>query len=159
MFVRFYQNKCYKSLLISLSKVLLQKEAWGYHQKERRKKERKKKKKRWKEQKKDENKDSPCSHQKNFHDQIRERYVSRSIIKFVYPSIHHITTDMHILIWLYDIFLLGSIVWLSKICNASMPSYFSLPKLHISFLEIGRKRRQCYDMPWWGTKHLWVIRD
>ena len=66
---------------------------------------------------------------------------------------------MHILIWLDDIFLLGSIVWLSKICNASMPSYFSLPKLHISFLEIGRKRRQCYDMPWWGTKHLWAIRE
>jgi hypothetical protein len=60
---------------------------------------------------------------------------------------------MHILIWLYDISLHGSIVWLRKICNASMPSYFSLPELHIRFLEVGRKRRQCYDMPWWGTKH------
>ena len=66
---------------------------------------------------------------------------------------------MHILIWLYDIFFLGSIIWLSKICNASMPSYFSLPKLHISLLEIGRKRRQCYDMHCWGTKHHRVIRE
>ena len=56
---------------------------------------------------------------------------------------------MHILIWLYDIILLEFIVWLSKICNARMPSYFSLPELHISFVEVGRKRRQYYDMPWW----------
>ena len=47
---------------------------------------------------------------------------------------------MHILIWLYDIFLLGSIVWLSKIHNASMPSYFFLSKLHICFLEVRRKK-------------------
>jgi DNA-binding XRE family transcriptional regulator len=35
---------------------------------------------------------------KFFHIPIREKYVSRSIIKFAYPSIHHITTHMHILI-------------------------------------------------------------
>ena len=50
MFIRFHQNKCSKSLLISLSKVLLQKEAWGYHQKKKeRKKEKEKEKKRIKE--------------------------------------------------------------------------------------------------------------
>jgi hypothetical protein len=38
-----------------------------------------------------------------------------------------------------------------------MPSYFFLPELYISFLEVGRKRRQCYDMPWWGTKHHCAI--
>ena len=65
----------------------------------KRKKEKKEKRKRDdKKEKKHENKDSPCSHQKIFHDPIRERYVSRSIIKCVYPSIHHITTHMHILI-------------------------------------------------------------
>ena len=30
----------------------------------------------------------------------------------------------------------------------------SLPKLHISFLEVGRKRRQKLKMPWWGNKHF-----
>ena len=116
MFVRFHQNKCSKSLLIISLKSLLQKETWDY-QKNREKRAKRKKRK----EKKDENKDSPCSHQKIFHDPIRERYVSRSIIKFVYPSIHHITTHMHVLIWLYDIFLHGSTVCLSNKCNASMP--------------------------------------
>jgi len=79
---------------------------------------------------------------------FKEIFVSTSITKFVYPS--YISTHMHILIWLYDIFLHGSIVWFSNICITSMSSYFSLLELHISFLEVGRKRRHCYDVPWWG---------
>ena len=35
---------------------------------------------------------------KFFYAPIREKSVLRSIIKFAYPSIHHITTHMHILI-------------------------------------------------------------
>jgi len=35
-----------------------------------------------------------------------------------------------------------------------------LTEHHISILEVGRKKRkQCYDIPWWGTKHLWAIRE
>jgi hypothetical protein len=48
MFVRFHQNKC---SLISLSKVLLQKEAWGYHKKKKRERKEKKNRKTGKERK------------------------------------------------------------------------------------------------------------
>jgi hypothetical protein len=65
--------------------------------KREKKKKKEKKKEKNKKKRKDENKDSPCSH-KNFQVPIRERYISRSIIKFVYLSIHHISTHMHILI-------------------------------------------------------------
>jgi len=30
----------------------------------------------------------------------------------------------------------------------------SLPELHISFLDVGRKRRQKLKMPWGGNKHF-----
>ena len=50
-------------------------------------------------------------------------------------------------------FLLGSKIWLSKICRVSMPSYLSLPKDPYKLFRSRKERRQHYDMPWWGTKH------
>ena len=59
MFVRFHQNKCSKSLLISLLKVLLQKKRHEtIIKKEKEKEKEMKRRKEWW------NKDSPCSHKK-----------------------------------------------------------------------------------------------
>jgi uncharacterized protein involved in type VI secretion and phage assembly len=62
MFVRFHQNKCSKSLLISLSKVRLQKRHEAIIKKRRKKEKEKEKEMTRKKEKKDENKDNPCSH-------------------------------------------------------------------------------------------------
>ena len=43
-----------------------------------------------------------------------------SRIRLATIYIHHTSTHMHILIWLYDWTLFGSIVWLYNICIASM---------------------------------------
>jgi len=52
-------------------------------------------------------------------------------------------------------FLFGSEIWLSKICRVSMPSYLSLPKDPYKLFKSRKERRQHYDMPWWGTKHIY----
>ena len=52
-------------------------------------------------------------------------------------------------------FLLGSKIWLNKICRVSMPSYLSLPKDPYKLFKSRKERRQHYDMPWWGTKHIY----
>ena len=59
-------------------------------------------------------------------------------------------------------FLLGSEIWLNKICRVSMPSYLSPPKDPYKLSRSRKERRQHYDMPWWGTKHNyewseWII--
>ena len=83
---------------------------------------------------------------------LNERYVfeehSRirlAIIYIYHIYIHHIyqpySIHMHILIWLYDSTLFGSVVWLYKICIASMLSscnYHSY-ELRISFSYNRRK--------------------
>ena len=60
----------------------------------------------------------------------KERYVFKehSRIRLATIYIHHTSTHMHILIWLYDLTLFGSEVWLYNICIASMLFYtFSTP--------------------------------
>ena len=52
-------------------------------------------------------------------------------------------------------FLLGSKIWLSKICRVSMPSYLSLPKDPYKLFRSRKEIRQHCDMPWWGTKHIY----
>ena len=56
---------------------------------------------------------------------LKERYVfkEQSRIRLATKYIHHISTHMHILIWLYDSTLFGSEVWLYNICIASMLFY------------------------------------
>jgi hypothetical protein len=52
----------------------------------------------------------------------KERYVFKehSRIRLATKYIHHISTHMHILIWLYDSTLFGFEVWLYNICIANM---------------------------------------
>ena len=52
----------------------------------------------------------------------KERYIfdEHSRIRLSTIYIHHTSTHMHILIWLYDLTLFGSEVWLYNICIASM---------------------------------------
>ena len=52
-------------------------------------------------------------------------------------------------------FLLGFKTWLSKICRVIMPSYLSLSKDPYKIFRSRKERRQHYDMPWWGTKHIY----
>ena len=61
---------------------------------------------------------------------LKDRYVFKehSRIRLATKYIHHTTTHMHILIWLYDSTLFGSEVWLYNICIASMLFHaFSTP--------------------------------
>ena len=53
----------------------------------------------------------------------------------------NILTHLHILIKLYDSFLLGSCFWLNNISKANMPLY-SYPELHISLIRWEEKIRQ-----------------
>ena len=53
----------------------------------------------------------------------------------------YITTHLHILIKVYDLFLFGSRLWLSNTSKASMPLY-SYPELHINLIKWQEKRRQ-----------------
>jgi hypothetical protein len=52
----------------------------------------------------------------------KEIYVFKehSRIRLATKYIHHTSTHMHILIWLYDLTLFGSDVWLYNICVASI---------------------------------------
>ena len=87
MFVRFHTNKCSKSLLNN-SLNFLTKRHMGLSEK----REKKERRRRRKNDKKREMR-IKIAHDltKTFHVPIGERYVSRSIIKFVYPSIHYRT--------------------------------------------------------------------
>jgi hypothetical protein len=98
IFVRFHQNKC---TLLNISLKSYCKKRHGIKNREKQKKEeRKKRKKKKKIRKKEKKMRIKIAHDltKTLHVPIREKYVSRSIIKFVCSSIHHITTHMHILI-------------------------------------------------------------
>ena len=54
------------------------------------------------------------------------------------------STHMHIFIYEYDTYLLGSGVWLYDIDKVSMLHILSLPELHISFLKVGWiETKQC----------------
>ena len=148
-------------MLISLSKFCCRKETLSMQKFEKKRRRRKKKEKKWtqrcleylkewvlrcppqekKRRKKIKmNKDCPYSLAKYF--QVsRERFLSRSIVELgwlPYISIKH-STYMHILIWLYDIFLFGSIVWPYNICIASMLSSF-IPTFELH--KGSRKKRQ-----------------
>ena len=69
----------------------------------------------------------------------------------------YITTHLHILIKVYDLFLFGSSLWLNNTSKASMPLYF-FPELHISLIKmIGEKKVK--TLPWWGSKTKRVIRE
>ena len=68
----------------------------------------------------------------------------RSFLLKEYSISLSLSAHMHILIYKYDIFLLGSEFWLNNTCNASMPMYLPLPKLHIIFVEVGRKRAKLW---------------
>ena len=71
-----------------------------------------------------------------------ERYVFKehSRIRLATIYIHHTSTHMHILIWLYDLTLFGSEVWLYNICIASMLFMFS-PLLWAPHKPSCRKRK------------------
>jgi len=71
-----------------------------------------------------------------------ERWImqrSPSTLRTYYPS--KIFPHLHILIRLYDSFLLGSCFWLSNRSKASMPLN-SYPELHIRLIRWYEKRRQ-----------------
>jgi hypothetical protein len=53
--------------------------------------------------------------------------------------IHHISTHIHILIWLYDL-TLWSIVWFYNICIARGSSFLPTYELHVSLSSRERKR-------------------
>jgi hypothetical protein len=100
----------------------------------------------WKkeEKKKNNNKDSPCFIAK-FLSSKREIYSSRS--KSRIRISHHINTyspysiHMHILIWLYDFTLFGSIVWLYNIWTASMLFLVVATPMNSTISLSCRKRR------------------
>jgi hypothetical protein len=56
--------------------------------------------------------------------------------------VHHTSTHMHILIWLYNTTLFGFENWLYNICIASMLFHvLSIPMNSILALVVGRKTR------------------
>ena len=77
-----------------------------------------------------------------------------SIIHHKYP---HTCTS-----WsrLMTCFSFGSGLWLSKIWEASLPSYPPYLQIHQKKepLEVGWKRK-AHKRPWWGMKHNWAIRE
>ena len=90
---------------------------------EKKKKERERKKK-----------DSPCPQRKR--KEIRELVHTKEFI--LHPP--KISTYLHILIRLHDLFLLRFSFWLGNIWKASMPLY-PYPELHISLIRGRWKRR------------------
>jgi hypothetical protein len=81
-----------------------------------------------------------------FSNSKRERYVfkEQSRIRLSIIYIPHIPIHMHILIWLYDLTLFGSIVWLYNICAASMLFHvFSLPMN--STINLSCRKRKAYQ--------------
>ena len=87
----------------------------------------------------------------NYFQDSKERYVFReqSRIRLATIYIHHLSTHMHILIWLYDSTLFGSIVWLYNIYIASMLFHHHSYELHISLSC--RKKGTTSLLPWWGS--------
>jgi hypothetical protein len=73
--------------------------------------------------------------------------------------IHHICTHMHILIWLYDLTLFGSIVWLYNICFAS--TYALSPYLWAPHKpKLYDEREDIISLlPWWGSTKYHILRE
>ena len=70
---------------------------------------------------------SPCPRKKY----KEERWIIRRSSSTIHQKY---STHLHLLIRLYDSFLLGSYFWLNNISKANMPLY-SYPKLHISLIR------------------------
>ena len=41
-----------------------------------------------------------------------------------------------------------------QVCLHTFPT-----RARLKLFKSRKKKRQCYDMPWWGTKHYWAIRE
>jgi hypothetical protein len=64
----------------------------------------------------------------------------------LHTKIHKISTHLHILIRLHDLFLLGSSFWLRNIWKGSMPLH-PYPELHRSLIRVGEK--EGITLSWW----------
>ena len=49
---------------------------------------------------------------------------------------------------------LRSGLWLSKICDASMPHFHAYPKLHSKALVVGYEKKAKFKCLWWGFIHI-----
>ena len=92
----------------------------------------------------------------------KEIYVFKehSRIRIATIYIHHISTHMHILIWLYDSTLFGSKVWLYNICicKYALSCFFHSYELHIR-LSCRKRKGITSLLPWWGSTNttFWEI--
>jgi hypothetical protein len=49
---------------------------------------------------------------------------------------------------------LWSSFWLSNICDASMPTFYTYPKLHSKPLVVGYEKKAKFKCLWWGIIHI-----